>query len=405
MQIKAADGRGADIIALERLLDRPEVPAGTRKRIEAEIRNIRAGEKGEHDAAYEIEFWFGRSANWATIHDLRIEVDGLAAQMDHLIINRLAEIWVCESKSFAEGVSVNDHGEWTRWWNGRPHGIPSPIEQNRRHVELLSRAFDDGLVQSPRRFGLVARKPAIQSLVLVSNSARIGRPRRQLGELDQVIKAEKLKTRLFDEFDKAPATRTFGIIGKEGLEAFARDVAGMHRPIALDWAAKFGIADARARAAAESTSVRPPSPVSPPAPRAVPPVVCGRCGRSVSEAVVRYCEERATEFGSQTYCMRCQPEIRARTERPLPIPPWSAVLDRYRTPTRLRTVARQAPFIVVASGSDLRVMPDSSGRGRTLTQADFARAAPLLGRDGRGEVMDASRNSTYVEAILADFRG
>ena len=63
-------------------------------------------------------------------------------------------------------------------------------------------------------------------------------------------------------------------------------------------------------------------------------------------------------------------------ERPLPIPPWTAVLERYRAPTRLRTVAPQAPFIVATSGSDLRVMPDSSGRGRTLSQADFERAAP-----------------------------
>ena len=162
------------------------------------------GNRDERDAAYEIELWFGRSQNWATIHDLRIEVDGLAAQMDHLIINRLAEIWVCESKSFAEGVSVNEHGEWVRWWKGRGEGMPSPIEQNRRHVELLGRAFDDGLVKPPKRLGLLPRKPRIRSLVLVSNSARIGRPKRDVDGLDQVIKAEQLKTRLFDEFDKTP---------------------------------------------------------------------------------------------------------------------------------------------------------------------------------------------------------
>jgi hypothetical protein len=78
------------------------------------------------------------------------------------------------------------------------------------------------------------------------------------------------------------------------------------------------------------------------------------------------------------------------------------VLERYRAPTRLRTVARQAPFIVVALGENLRVTPDSSERVRTLTQPDFERAAPLLGHHGRGEVNEASRNSSYVEAILAD---
>ena len=179
--------------------------------------------------------------NWATIHDLRIEVDGLAAQMDHLIINRLAEIWVCESKSFAEGVSVNEHGEWVRWWKGRGEGMPSPIEQNRRHVELLGRAFDDGLVKPPKRLGLLPRKPRIRSLVLVSNSARIGRPKRDVDGVDQVIKAEQLKTRLFDEFDKTPTARLAGVIGKEGLEAFARGLAGLHRPVRVDWEARFGL--------------------------------------------------------------------------------------------------------------------------------------------------------------------
>jgi hypothetical protein len=404
MQVKPAEGRQPDIIALERLLDRPDLPAATRKRIEAEIRNIRSGEKGEHDAAYEIEFWFGRSPNWASIHDLRIEVGGLTAQMDHLLINRLAEIWVLESKSFAEGVSVNDHGEWMRWWNGRPEGMPSPIEQNRRHVHLLGRAFDDGLVKAPRRLGLVPMKPRIRSLVLVSNGARIGRPKRKVEGLDQVLKAEQLKTRLLDEFDGAPAPRLAGVIGKEGLEAFARGVAALHRPSTTDWEARFGLTTT---APAESAIPRP-------SPRddlagarerqRTGGGTCARCGREISATVVRYCAEHADEFGGAVYCMACQPVVRARAERPMTIPDWREVLDRYRTPTRLRTVAREAPVIVVRSGDDLTITPGSTVQSRRLTRADFERAAPLLGGAGRGEVNEASRNSSYVEAILADVR-
>jgi hypothetical protein len=50
----------------------------------------------------------------------------------------------------------------------------------------------------------------------------------------------------------------------------------------------------------------------------------------------------------------------------------------------------------------LRVTPTSSGKSRNLTQADFERSAPLLGRSARAEVNEASRNSSYVEAILVD---
>jgi hypothetical protein len=263
MQVKTADGHSSDVRALETLLDRADVPPATRKRIEAEIRQMRAGEQGERDAAYEIELWFGKSRNWATIHDLRFEVDGLAAQIDHLVINRLAEIWVCESKHFSEGVSVNEHGEWTRSWHGRPVGMGSPIEQNRRHVELLSRAFDSGLIRRPRRLGLVPVKPAIRSLVLVSNGARISRPKRKVDGLDEVIKAEQLKTRLFGEFDRGADWKLAGIIGKEGLEAFARDIAAIHRPITVDWAARFGLGAAPNSSAPSKGSTRTGAPVSP----------------------------------------------------------------------------------------------------------------------------------------------
>ena len=270
MQIKAADGRAADVIALEKLLDHPDLPGAARKRIEQEIAQVRAGEKAERDAAYDIELYFGRSDNWVTIHDLRIEVDGLAAQIDHLIINRLADVWVCESKAFAEGVSVNDHGEWSRWWNGRQTGIPSPIEQNHRHIHLLERVFADGLVRAPKRLGLVRWKPKLRSLVLVSNNARIGRPRRHVDGLDEVIKAEQLKTRLFDEFDKSPEWKLATVIGKEGLAAFARDLVALHRPISFDWPARFGLsqmpttsAPAPSRSATSVPSSSPSKPARP----------------------------------------------------------------------------------------------------------------------------------------------
>ena len=145
MQIKSADDKQPQIEALETLLLRPDVDGTTRRRIEQEIRMIRAGVTGERDAAYEIEFHLGSHKNQMTIHDLRIECDGRVAQIDHLIINRLLDIWVCESKHFAEGVAINEHGEWVAFYGHRPQGIPSPVEQNRRQIEVLHDVFSKGL--------------------------------------------------------------------------------------------------------------------------------------------------------------------------------------------------------------------------------------------------------------------
>ena len=87
-----------------------------------------------------------------------------------------------------------------------------------------------------------------------------------------------------------------------------------------------------------------------------------------------------------------------------PAQDWALAVARYRVPTRLTTRARRAGFTVVAIRGVLRITPDSTGRPRDLTRSDFERSVPLLGHVGRGEVNDASRNSSYVEAILLDIR-
>ena len=43
----------------------------------------------EGKAAIELDTHWGHSPNHVIIHDLRIELDGLVAQIDHLLINRL----------------------------------------------------------------------------------------------------------------------------------------------------------------------------------------------------------------------------------------------------------------------------------------------------------------------------
>lgn len=316
MQIKSADDRQRDLDVLAGLLDRPDIDGPRRRDIEREIVTMRAGIAGERQAAYEIELYFGTSQKFMTIHDLRIEVGEFSAQIDHLIINRLGEIWVCESKHFSEGVSVNEHGEWLRWWGGRPEGIPSPVEQNRRHMHLLDRVFDEGLVPLPRRFGLAPMRPDLRSLVLVSNNARIGRPRRRLDELDQVIKVEKLRTRVLDAIEKAPAHRLGRMMGKEGLEAFARSLAALHRPAQFDWIRRFDLKPlesaprfapvepipVQAAASPGAVATRPSKPS---------PLAAGRhcesCSGPITQAEVYYSTVRLRQaYEGRAICRACQ---------------------------------------------------------------------------------------------------
>src|SRR5438132_12919310 len=115
MRIKSADDRRPEVAQLAALLSRPDLSEAARQRIEREIRTVKAGAQGEADAAYQIEFHYGRDPDVMTLHDLRIACDGRVAQIDHLIITRRFEFWVCESKRFSEGVEINAHGEWSAY--------------------------------------------------------------------------------------------------------------------------------------------------------------------------------------------------------------------------------------------------------------------------------------------------
>lgn len=247
MLIKASQDRARDIETLQALLQHPAATADKRSRIESEIRNIRAGAKGEAEAAYEIEFHHKASKNWAVIHDLRLEWQGRVAQIDHLLINRFMDCWVCETKHYSEGFAINEHGEFTAFYGGRPKGIASPIEQNRKHIEVLRAVLGSSIVQLPTRLG-IAIMPTMKSVILVSKNARIQRPKTPVDGIEAVIKSDTLRTMIEKEINDASVLATFmsatKIIGQDTLEAFARQVAKLHRPIQIDWAGKFGLGEA-----------------------------------------------------------------------------------------------------------------------------------------------------------------
>lgn len=112
MQLKTAENRAPDIEALEALRRRPDIDARTARMIEDEIWSIRLGAKAEADAAYQLDFDLKDSGHWAVIHDLRLDIEGQVAQIDHLVISRMLEAFVCESKSYSGGVKINEYGEW-----------------------------------------------------------------------------------------------------------------------------------------------------------------------------------------------------------------------------------------------------------------------------------------------------
>lgn len=112
MIIKPIDDKSKHFSELEGLL--AETSDSQRKRVEEELRNCRAGLRGEKDVAYFIDFELKDAKNWAIIHDLRIEDDDRVAQIDHLLIDRMLNCYVLETKSFHAGLKITEEGRFAQ---------------------------------------------------------------------------------------------------------------------------------------------------------------------------------------------------------------------------------------------------------------------------------------------------
>ena len=326
MIIKEPDDKGAQIAQLELLLQHPKADASTKKRIEQEIRNIRAGMKGESEAAYEMKVYLSESKNTMVIHDLRIEHNGVVAQIDHLLVNRFLDFLVCESKNFSEGVSINEHGEFNAFFHSKPYGVPSPIEQNMRHIAVLQKLLASGAVDMPRRLGF-ALTPELASYVLVSKGARITRPKNAFPGLDAVMKNDQFMKALDSRNEDRSTLALAKLISSETLEALAHQIAALHKPGSFDFAAKFGlptgIAPINPIAKSVQTVQAAPKPVAQtkaaePAAASVgseggqgqkAKLVCHACSAAVTYAVGKFCWMNKPKFGGNVYCMECQKKV------------------------------------------------------------------------------------------------
>ncbi|MDX9718524.1 MAG: nuclease-related domain-containing protein [Thauera sp.] len=261
MILKETDSKAEQLAELDALMAAPGVPPEKKLQIERELKILRAGIKGERESAYDIDFYSGTHKNRIVIHDLRLELNGRVAQIDHLVLNRLLEVYVLETKHFTEGVSINDQGEFSIWFGGKPRGIPSPLEQNDRHIAVLTEAFKT--LKMPTRLG-IRLQPSFESLVLVSKNARITRPEKF--DTGRVLKSDQLERWVEKNIDSGSPLMMAKLVSVETLTAIAEQLVALHRPLAPNYQAKFGITEDMLRPLeVAATPVQPLTAVAEPA--------------------------------------------------------------------------------------------------------------------------------------------
>ncbi len=282
MIFKAKDPIEGQLCELELALKKP-LPDRDRRRLEKELAQRRAGLKGEEEAAYHINFHLGNHPNWAVIHDLRIEWKGRTAQMDHLLISRMLEIYVVESKSFRTKVRYANGG-WERLNFNHWEGIPCPVAQNERHIAVLKELISD-LKLAPTRLGMSMR-PTFYNIVVVQPSCSI------IGKYTGDARIWRLDTLVKKVRDDDPAVMdVLKIISQDTLHLFATKMAAYHKAAS---AAKVSL-----------PSPHPGAPEAFPA-QSMPGVLCHACKGPLSAAEVRYCRQNEARFGGDLLCRKCQ---------------------------------------------------------------------------------------------------
>ena len=120
---------------LEQLFEQSE--GDLKEKIQKDIYAVKAGIAGEEQIMYELT---NSHMPMYVIHDWTISHDDQKAQIDFLVVTR-GKTFVIECKNLWGDITVDNKGQFVRKVNygkySAKEAMYSPIEQNRKHLELL----------------------------------------------------------------------------------------------------------------------------------------------------------------------------------------------------------------------------------------------------------------------------
>lgn len=308
MLLKPADEKNKQIGLLERLIKVNNISNSLRDKIFGELSMLRAGIKGEHDSAYEINFYFAKSKNWMVIHDLRLECDGRVAQIDHLLISRFLEFYVIETKNYSASIEISEKGEFTRIDEIKSFGIASPIEQNNKHIEVLRSVLEKLADKLPKRLG-IKLMPEFRNIVLFSKTAQIKRPIKF--DTSAVMKAEQFKSWIDDERNNpSPSVKDFiqvaKVVSSETITDLGLRLVARHKPIIPDYYSKFGLSESDLLVQQENQKYGVASTPQIDTQVSDKNYWCASCKAKITERAAKFCWDNKQRFGGRAYCMNCQ---------------------------------------------------------------------------------------------------
>ena len=234
--------------AVEQLTDLLSLDISTAKKflIERELKRLNPQKNGSHSPAHFINFYCEECPDWAIIHDLKIESNGFATHIDHLLINKFLDIHLFESRNYNDNIKITADGEFLVFDGRQYQSVNSPLEENEKRIQVLA----DLLVENkilPKRMG-IALKPRISSYVLVHPGTTVIRPPETVYDTSSVVSADYLTKTLLRQLERLK--RTFERIKRlpkalkpDTLAKVAARLAAMNKPNLIDYRRIFCLED------------------------------------------------------------------------------------------------------------------------------------------------------------------
>lgn len=175
----------------------------------------KAGRAAEEQMAFYLKRFFGDDPDLLVLNGIRLEANGDAAQVDHLIIHSHG-LAVVESKSVHGKVQIKEDGQWIRWYANQSRGMASPITQAR----LQEKFFRSVLGKAARNEDLFARLP-IDLFIAISDQGVILWP--PSGPVTGVCKADQIPDKIIESYQskvKAGGNLVLSPVNREKIAAF-----------------------------------------------------------------------------------------------------------------------------------------------------------------------------------------
>ncbi len=327
MMLKAADDKSERIKFLEYLSRNPGLSASQTRWVREELMRVKKGIQGEKDSAHYLDSYFKNAENHVLLHDLRLVVDDEVAQIDHLVISRGHRIYLIETKNFSGNLLINAHGEFTVKYDDAQFGIPSPMEQSRRHERILNR-----LLERLDIVGRTQKQLDFHHVVMLHPKAIITRPNAKLLDTNDVIKADQFPTwhgRFVESIGVGAVFKTMlNLRSLETIKEHGEKLIAQHQP-----ANQFALPDFMRGTELSSSSRTPMAMTASPQPTQVavspvlvpPPVpptatnelatepakrlVCAHCGLKISYPEGKFCWNNPKRFNGLQYCREHQSQF------------------------------------------------------------------------------------------------